>query len=379
VLYVLSVVLAAVSGFIAVLVYLDASPKAALDKVMARALRRPERPRARHVAPYRRIADSNTGSHRPVLMNLGTSDGSGQACHPDVLYVPEGFGAEAWPYWMVCTPYPYMDSSVENPEVFVSCDGINWVIPAHSKNPLVPNAGNAGDHNSDPDLLLHDGELFLFYRETIRGIRAGSARDTNTLYLLRSSDGTQWTTPVAVLHDSSGKQLLSPAVVHQERRFLMWTIEANQGVLNVVRRTSSDAVNWGSEQPISVLGLPKERQPWHIDVLPERDRLSAILVSCTGPGGVGSRMHYAHSDDGGLTWFADDFLIEQAYEFESKLQYRASLQKIDENQNRYGLWYSAASHSDVFYIAYLELGRTSRGLRPISFDGRRHQSLIPVK
>src|SRR3954467_2218294 len=40
------------------------------------------------------------GLHRPVLLNLETYEGTGQGCHPDVLYIAEGFGAGRWRYWM---------------------------------------------------------------------------------------------------------------------------------------------------------------------------------------------------------------------------------------------------------------------------------------
>jgi BNR repeat-like domain len=315
--------------------------------------------------PYRRIRPSTKVLHQPVLINLQTSDGSGQACHPDVLHVPSGFGAGQWPYWMVCTPYPFGDSSLENPELFVSFDGISWA-PASRKGSIVATPQPQGSHNSDPDLVFHENRLWLFYRETIRGARKGTP-DKQTIYCMKSDDGEVWSHPSRVLSDSTGAQLLSPAVIHNGESFVMWTVEMRSGTLQICRRDSDNGEDWRGAETTSLAGLPADRQPWHIDVLQEKDRLSAILVSCTAAGGVGSRIHYAYSEDNGFTWLADSFLLSQGYQFESKLQYRGSLCKSHTHPEIYGFWYSAASHSDVFSIAYLELIRKNETLvsRPL--------------
>lgn len=113
-----------------------------------------------------------------------------------------------------------------------------------------------------------------------------------------------------------------------------------------------------------VAGRATGRQPWHIDVAKDGDQLSAILTSCTGVGGAGSRIHYAHSRDGGLNWSVGGFLFPLAYEFEGKLQYRASLRPIQDGGHDYELWYSAASLSNMFSIAYLRMTRAGDTLIP---------------
>jgi len=334
-----------------------------LSKIARRALASFESPH--RDAPYRRVGNADGDKlHRPVLLNLETSDGSGQACHPDVLHIPEGFGSKNWPYWMVCTPYPYKDSRVENPEIFASHDGVFWSIPDGARNPLVPPPKTAGDHNSDPDMVFHEDQLWLFYRETLKSNEPMKKPDTNTIYLTKSKNGVQWSPPLEILRDKSGKQLLSPAVIHDGTCFQMWTIELDGGELKPARRSSSDGVNWNAPQTGKVIGLDPGRQPWHIDVLTEGERLGAALVSCTGLGGSGTRIHYAHTEDG-LTWVANGFLLEQVYEFEANLQYRASLRKVEGQGSEYELWYSASSLNDVFSIAYVKLVRVRDNLLPL--------------
>jgi hypothetical protein len=156
---------------------------------------------------------------------------------------------------------------------------------------------------------------------------------------------------------------------------MMWTVEMDGGELKPMRRSSSDGVNWSAPLTGKVQGLDPGRQPWHIDVLAERDRLSAVLVSCTGLGGSGTRIHYVYSQDDGLTWFANGFLLEQVYEFEANLQYRASLRKVDDRTSAYDLWYSASSLTDVFSIAYVRLIRVGNKLIPSEAKTFRDKSL----
>lgn len=363
--------------------WLDVSPKVALRMVICRLWKRPDTlPQSRRDAPYHRTGTVQNVLHRPVLLNLETSEGSGQATHPDVIHFPEGFGGKGWTYWMVCTPYPFAQSLYENPEIFVSYDGVSWTVPDGVQNPLVPTPKGARGHNSDPDIVFHEGMLWVFYRETVRSEVAAKHPNENAIYLKKSADGVRWSAaPVKVLSEKTGTQLLSPAVIHDGNLFLLWTVEAQGDKLRLMRRTSSNAVNWNPPEPCEIVGLDNGRHPWHIDVICEEDRLSAVLISYLGPrhsGGEGSRIHYAYSEDKGLTWYVNGFLLEQAYEFESKLQYRGSLQLLDEERKVYGLWYSAASLADVFSIAYLKLVRVGDKLLPIDTQPLQDESFTQV-
>lgn len=356
--------LAFLSGALFGLFWLDLSPKAAFRKVLRRLVTLPVESREMPSgAPYRQAARS-TPAHRPTLLNLETSDGSGQACHPDVVYVPRGFGAEGWQYWLACTPYPYANSSFENPEIFVSRDGVSWMVPYGLKNPLVSTPRNDGSHNSDPDLVVCQGELWLYYRETLRSRKPGTIPDQNRIFVMKTADGIRWSKPVEVLSDTTGMQILSPSVIYERGFFRMWTVELEAGRLRLVQRVSRDGVLWSAAQACAVRGLNGERQPWHIDVAREGDSLRGILVSCTGLGGKGCRIHYAYSDDDGQSWVVGGFLFDRGYEFESKLQYRASLQLLDSCDSDFGLWYSAASTTNVFSIAYIRMRRIGDLLVP---------------
>jgi hypothetical protein len=361
--YLLIAVLLVLVGFLCLLFYLNIAPKAALHKIIGRFLRPPESLRPVAIeAPYCRIQHSPKSLYQPVLLNLETSDGSGQAVHPDVVHIPGGFGQKKWPYWMVCTPYPNGDERFENPEIFVSYDGIQWSIPDGARNPVVPSPERADSHHSDPDILFYDNLLWMVYRQTIRG----SAGRENILYLIKSSDGSSWSVPVEILRENNGTELLSPALIHDGERFLLWTIENHGGEFQVMRRVSEDCELWEAPAPASTSRFANGRHPWHIDVIKEPGRLSALIVSCVTNNGGGARIHYAHSLDHGFHWQVSDFLFEQIYEFESSLQYRGTLRCLGDQMGRYELWYSAVSVKGVSSIAYLPLIRNQDNLFPFS-------------
>jgi hypothetical protein len=98
-----------------------------------------------------------------------------------------------------------------------------------------------------------------------------------------------------------------------------------------------------------------------------------------GLGGSGSRLHYAFSDDHGLSWVAGDFLFEQSYEFEANIQYRATLRKAQEYPRLYELWYSSSSLTNVFSIAYMKLVRAGNSVLPCEPRPADIETLTSVK
>src|SRR5215467_11448586 len=236
------------SSFILLLAYFDLSPKAFIYKATKRFFEPIDslQPIPRDAPYYRRGCGKKL--HKPVLLNLETSEGSGQACHPDIAYIPEGFGSQKWRYWMVCTPYPYGNDYFENPEIFASSDGLTWFVPKGLQNPVVPSPTNSGDHNSDPELVFRENELWLFYRLTLRSKVPRKVADEHKIYLMKSLDGVRWSAAIEVLTENSGTQLLSPAVVHDGTQFLMWTIECLAGDLKLMRRSSPCGLTWTPPQ-----------------------------------------------------------------------------------------------------------------------------------
>jgi hypothetical protein len=351
------------ASFLLLLVLDDISPRIAIEKIKNRFSKNPPNllPSFRD-APYRRLTDQPS-RHHPVLLNLQTSEGTGQACHPDVTYVPEGFGTERFRYWMVCTPHAYANFVHENPEIFASHDGIHWNIPNGVKNPLVLKPQGTQDYNSDPDMFFLNGKLWLYYRET----RHSSDIPENRIYVTTSADGVHWSSPVEVLLARGAEALLmSPAVIYEDGTFWMWTVEKATTGFQVVSRDSDDGFKWNPPIPCGLVGL-SEREPWHLDVIREEDRLSALLVSLKEPSDW--RLHYSYSVDDGKTWNVEPFLLDLGYEFEEGRQYRATLLKTGSHPHKYRIWYSAANRRHMFSIAHQTMIRENSSLAPVAdFD-----------
>jgi hypothetical protein len=260
---------------------------------------------------------------------------------------------------MVCTPFPYGNFMHENPEIFASHDGIHWTIPDGVKNPLISSPEGIRDYHSDPDMLFLNGKLWLYYRES----RFTSGPPEARIWLTTSVDGAQWSSPVEVLAACGDEALLmSPAVIHERGVFRMWTVERATSGHQVLRRDSADGVSWGPPFPCSLIGLC-EREPWHLDVIREEDRLSALFVSIKER--PNWRLHYAYSFDEGNTWNVEGFLLEPAYEFEEAFQYRATLLKTGSNPHQYRIWYSAANRRHMHSIAHLAMLRRNDNLEPV--------------
>jgi len=345
--------------FLFLLVRDDLSPSIAMEKIRNRLSNGPPSmlPSFRD-APYRRLS-AVPPRHRPTLLNLHTSEGSGQACHPDVAYIHDGFGAGRWRYWMACTPYAYGNFVHENPELFASHDGIQWAIPDGVRSPLIPRPEGQWDYNSDPDMLFLNRELWLYYRES----QARPTEWETRIYLTTSRDGTNWSPRTEVLAAQGVAALLmSPAVIYQAGHFLMWTVEKAANGFQLFQRQSENGLRWDAPIPCSIFGLTG-REPWHLDVIREEDRLSALVVSVTQA--PDWRLHYAYSLDDGITWNVNSFLFEQAYEFEETVQYRASMLKTGCNPHRYRLWYSAANRRQMFSIAHQYMTREHSNLQPV--------------
>jgi len=351
--------LLAIFAFVILLARQDISPRIAFEKARNRLGKRPPPlfPNF-HDAPYRRLP-GKTPCHHPTILNIQTSEGTGQACHPDVAYAPEGFGKEGWRYWMACTPYAYSNFVFENPELFASHDGISWVIPEGAKNPVIPSPDGMWNHNSDPDLLFIDGELRLYYRES----RRMSSPCESRILVVTSGDGVKWSSPREVIAETGDPALLmSPAIVRQKSQFHMFTVGKGSSGFQLARRESPDGVTWSQPVICSVIGLADDRELWHLDVIPEADCLSAIFVSSKRL--TEHRLHYGFSRDAGLTWQLDGFLWDPAYEFEEQSLYRTTLLKRSPDRNDYDLWYSACNRRDMFSIAYLRLFREGNRLQP---------------
>ncbi|MCL1941111.1 MAG: hypothetical protein FWG09_04140 [Synergistaceae bacterium] len=298
-------------------------------------------------------------SHFPILLNLPSSDGSGEVTHPDVLYVPDGWGKGEWSWLMSATPYASGSDYFENPEFYVSHDGLLWTPPAEGINPLASlpartvQRGLKKEYHSDASLLLRDGTLNLYYRWS--GILLDGSAE-NRICVMTSDDGVSWSESVTILEEkqpaAQSRKFLSPSVLFLNGEYVMWTVEYTDGKRSITRRASADGLNWSdpAETPLSAgySMLP----PWHLDIVPsaETDDLILILTAAKDRG-EDAELHYGFGN--GHSWCMAGKLIEPGYFFESGRVYRSSL--VPRGENVYSLYYSAQSQDRIGSVARLDL------------------------
>ncbi|HET7549718.1 MAG TPA: hypothetical protein VFK04_00405 [Gemmatimonadaceae bacterium] len=281
-----------------------------------------------------------------IALDVETYDGSGQAVHPDHVWLPAGWKDATQA--LLATPYPFGNASFENPSFFTGVDGDGWVVPTGLANPIVlPNAG----YLSDPDALYDPAsrELLVYYRQVT---------SENRIWLIRSSDGVRWGEPELVA-SAPNHQIISPTVVHRGAAdWLMWSVNAGSAgctsaSTTVELRHSTDGVHWSSAEPV-VLDQP-DGFAWHLDVewIPARNEYWAVYP-LKAPGDCTTRALYLATSPDGVHWttYASPLRSRGAIPEMMDVVYRSTID-YDPTSDAVTLWYSGASFDGGAYVWHL--------------------------
>lgn len=239
------------------------------------------------------------GGARPTIALTSNS-----LTHAKVLYIPEGFAG--YTYWMIATPFfgsIGSDSQYENPHIFASNDGKNFVEPAGISNPIDLPVGELGSNNywSDTHLLLgDDGWLYAIYRSVGSALGGGT-----TNWYKRSRDGVTWSDRTLVI--SSATQV-SPVVHKSGAAHIYYDVVLNpfgantRGIQRLVSYAGPvsgydarsaqnyitlDSAPWGASDG-----------PWHLDVEKVGNVYLALINSGPLSGSGGTKLWLAWSLDG---------------------------------------------------------------------------------
>ena len=275
-----------------------------------------------------------TVNSTPVVLNIPTYDGSGQAVHPDVIYTSTSFAG--YNYLMAMTPFPAADETLENPSLLGSGDGINWF--AIGTNPKVEKPAGR-KWNSDTDILFNASQdsIYMYYREFER--EELPDLDLIGIKILRNvtADGMSWTATDTVfqIYDVAGVSYdwLSPSVLYDpdNSKYFMWTVDFNSSPNSLYKYSSLDGINFSDSILCSGLSLP-----WHQDVRKINGRYEMIANRGYG----NDSLMFAYSTDG-IAW-TESLLFTKKYDYEDFTIYRGTFVNHPDLDGKIQMWYSAA-------------------------------------
>lgn len=327
------------------------------------------------------IGDIQVNKNAPNHLQFRTYDFSDRVVHPDVIKIYTNFGVNGeetpakyggFTYWMVGTPYPESNNNYENPSIWASNDGVNWVVPVTVTNPVVPSLTAAGNvtpytssassvlYNSDPDWIIESNKFKMIYRKVDSGV--------NKIMYTESSDiGVTWTAPVQCYQDTVNHNL-SPAIVKiGTNSYVMYYVQvdiATETNYQLMKRTSTDLITWSSPTALTVTTLPNGQRPWHVDAIKTPTGYELLLN--TNPAGVFSpnALYILTSTDG--TTFSignngDPVVALRDVGWDDTYIYRGSF--VKRTDGFYQIWYSAKDTFGDFHVGYMD-GFLKEGLRP---------------
>ena len=223
-------------------------------------------------------------------------------------------------------------------------------MPSGVTNPV---ATTSRGYLSDPELTYDPtaDELRLYYREVVQ-FRRGHKKprhQADVVYLTRSSDGSHWSVPKAVVSDV-GRFVVSPAVARRaEGDWSMWSVDAGRAGCNardtrILLRRSTDGITWSL--PSTASFVQPGFIPWHLDVqfVPQLNEYWALVAAYPrGSGCTASSLFLATSTDG-VKWktYASPVLARGALPQFSANVYRSTF-AFEPNGTTLTIWLTGAT------------------------------------
>src|SRR5690606_16998596 len=134
------------------------------------------------------------------------------------------------------------------------------------------------------------------------------------LYVVQSIDGVNWSAPVEVLR-GAGTMIVSPAIVHRDGVYHMWSIASITPRWRTEYRTAPSIYGPWSAPTECVMPMPDPKiDMWHVDVIDHRGRFVAIFSSSDrnqSGSGTNGKLFYAESFDGKQWNMAPTPFLEQ--------------------------------------------------------------------
>lgn len=215
------------------------------------------------------------------FLDFVTPDGTGKCTHPSVVRFRTPWNG--FKFWMAMTPYA--DTTQENPCIYASNDGINWVVPSGVTNPLYPAPdGTPTNYNSDTNLIYDKAQnkLIMYYREFLTtGV---------TIYRTESTNGVNWAAKVKCNFDDVRDQI-APTVIKTDKYYMYigWTLGFYE---------STDGISWSNFKECKT-NIDLTGRVWHCDVqvTGSKFRMVAAVELLGAPPAYQTELYYAESTD----------------------------------------------------------------------------------
>lgn len=276
----------------------------------------------------------------------------GQATHPAVVFVPEGWNG--YKYWMAFTAYPNGNDDHEDPNIVASHDGITWVVPPGLTNPIA-DADGTPEYHSDTDLRMGpNNTMYLFYR-WYEGVTGSGAEEQ--LRYSKSTDGVTWSAPQNFyVSNETVRRLLSPTLVYEDGAWTMWAIDMVPAVNTLVRLRSTDsdpASPWSAPVVCNPGTLISGREPWHIYITKSGGRYYGLLndvILGGGTGGAGDLMFLSSADGITFTNSAAPIIPKAVAGKHDQLYRSAMLPAIEGGRAGFRVWYAGWVTGNTWWL-----------------------------
>lgn len=204
-------------------------------------------------------------------LNLQTYDGGNEGLHPSCLYFHDGWNG--FKFWFVFTPYKGMNDAIENPCMYVSNDGEQF-LPLDGANPLDDiTLPKEQEYNSDPELVYNSdlNRLECWWRRVQRTqYPTEDGKNREIIYRRFTYDGKFWSEKQEMLNLKNPfdetRMCISPAILYENGIYHMWCssaedFEGKHRTINYYEMKEGSCLNLVSKQELSDGVLS------HIDVI----------------------------------------------------------------------------------------------------------------
>lgn len=280
-----------------------------------------------------------------VLIPTPQNSVDGEACHPSVLFFPDGWNG--FKYWMAFTPYPGGNDDHEDPCIVTSQDGITWVVPPGQVNPI-DDADGQPSYNSDTDLKMGpDGVMYLFWRY----FNVNQVGYEENLYYSTSTDGVTWAPKKLFWQsDKTLLSLVSPSMIFEDGRWIMYAVDivtSPNRVVRVVNTGADPEMYWGEVETLTTGAPTAGKEPWHLYVIKFGGRYYMLRADCTlDQNGSAPNLQFQMSADGKVFVGSGAEAIPQVQAGQHEQLYRATMvPAISGGKFGFRVWYTGWTSS----------------------------------